>query len=175
MPAPAGSGDAAGMDTTTTPDVLGIAVGMIPVTDLARSAAFYERLLGLVYLREFSNADGTVTGCALYDAAARWGISFRLRRTTAGDPDLVGEHPLALRVRDLAALDRVEARARELGCFVGRGRHLDGDWVRVVDPDGIETVLAVPPDPGVATFVGVRTEERQPVSCYGEPLLTVRV
>jgi catechol 2,3-dioxygenase-like lactoylglutathione lyase family enzyme len=171
MPAPAGPGDAAGMDTT--PDVLGIAVGMIPVTDLARSAAFYRRLLGLTYAREFSNPDGTVTGCGLYDAAARWGITFRLRRNTAGDPDLAGEHPLALRVRDLAALERVEARARELGCFVGRGRHLDGDWVRVVDPDGIETVLAVPPDPAVSSFVGGRMADRRPVDLYSEPLLAV--
>lgn len=157
---PAGNG-------RTTPDV----VGMLPVADLARSAAFYQRLLGLTYAREFTDGDGVVTGCGLYDLTADWGISLRLRSSTVGDPDLVGEHPLALRVRDLAALDRVEAHARELGCFRGRGRHLDGDWVRVVDPDGIETVLAVPPEPFVATFVGVRMAERQPVCRYEAPLL----
>ncbi|MFI7708744.1 VOC family protein [Nonomuraea sp. NPDC049480] len=37
---------------------------MLPVSDLASSAAWYRDLLGLEYAREFER-DGVVTGCAL--------------------------------------------------------------------------------------------------------------
>ena len=47
-------------------DLIGIVVVALPVTDLARSAAWYRDLLDLDYVREFG--DGShVTGCALAD------------------------------------------------------------------------------------------------------------
>jgi len=159
------------MDTSI--DVTGIAVGMLPVTDLARSARWYQQLLGLRYDREFADGD-RVTGCALY-APDGWGISFRLRSTTAGQPDPRGEHPLALRVPDLAALDRLQARAEGLGLAPLRGRHDDAEWLRVLDPDGIVLVLAVPAPDLADGFVGVRMRDGQPAGTYGTPLLDVPV
>jgi hypothetical protein len=43
----------------------------------------------------------------------------------------------------------------------------------VVAPDGIETVLVVPPDPVPGAFVGVRMTDRTPTDFRPEPLLAV--
>ncbi|HET6937514.1 MAG TPA: VOC family protein, partial [Nocardioides sp.] len=67
---------------TTTTDVLGIVQVTIPVSDLARSSAWYRDLLGLEYVREFVG-DGQVTGTALADWDARYLVALRLRSTTA--------------------------------------------------------------------------------------------
>jgi catechol 2,3-dioxygenase-like lactoylglutathione lyase family enzyme len=158
------------MDTSL--DVAGICVGMLPVTDLSRSARWYQQLLGLRYDREFADGD-LVTGCALYAPEGTWGISFRLRDTIPGRPDPRGEHPLALRVPDLAALDRLQARADALGLAPLRGRHGDGEWLRVVDPDGIVLVLIVPAPDLTRRFLGVRVAEGREDGYYDAPLLDV--
>jgi catechol 2,3-dioxygenase-like lactoylglutathione lyase family enzyme len=77
----------------TAGDLLGILVVSLPVTDLARSAAWYRDLLGLDYVREFGDGE-RVTGCALADFAAHYMIALRLRSTTQRRADLRGEHPI---------------------------------------------------------------------------------
>src|SRR3712207_4691710 len=95
-------------------DLLGVVVVSLPVTDLARSAAWYRDLLDLAYVREFADGD-RVTGCGLADFAARYMIALRLRSTTQGRADLRGEHPVILEARDAAAAARVRDRATGLG------------------------------------------------------------
>jgi catechol 2,3-dioxygenase-like lactoylglutathione lyase family enzyme len=151
-------------------DITGIVVGMLPVTDLAVSAAWYRDLLGIPYLREFAGPDGVVTGCAVADLDTGYMISFRLRGTTAGRPDLRGEHPIILQVRDRAALDRVRARAQALGYRPTGGEHADAAWVEVVDPDGIATRFAVLTSPR-ATFMGVVFHEDGSATHYDMPRL----
>ena len=57
-----------------------------------RHAAWYRDLLGLSYVREFSN-DAGVTGCALADWQARYLIALRLRGSTSDDPPrIITEH-----------------------------------------------------------------------------------
>jgi catechol 2,3-dioxygenase-like lactoylglutathione lyase family enzyme len=146
-------------------DITGIVQAMIPVSDLARSAAWYADLLGLAYMREFTRGD-KVTGCALGHPDAGWGISFRLRGTTAGDADLRGEHPVIFGVPDLAALERIRAHADRLGYAPTSGVHADAAWVEVIDPDGIAVRFGVPVRRWTG-FVGVRDL----ATFYEEPVL----
>jgi catechol 2,3-dioxygenase-like lactoylglutathione lyase family enzyme len=150
-------------------DVTGVFVAMLPVSDLASSAAWYRDLLGLEYAREFER-DGVVTGCALYEVHGHYGISFRLRSTTAGQPDLRGEHPIVLRVRDRSALDRIHAHAAALGYAPTRGTHRDAAWVEVIDPDGIATRFACSSVES-ATFTGVHFDTDGASVFYHEPKL----
>jgi catechol 2,3-dioxygenase-like lactoylglutathione lyase family enzyme len=152
-------------------DIQGVLVAMLPVTDLARSAAFYRDLLGLTYRREFSRA-GVVTGCALVAPGGAYAVSLRRRDTTPGRADLRAEHPLIFRVPDRAALDRVQANAERHGLAPTRGAHADAEYVEVVDPDGICTRFAVALRPWDA-FAGAEFTADGTVREYGEPVLRV--
>jgi catechol 2,3-dioxygenase-like lactoylglutathione lyase family enzyme len=162
-------------DTTTGTavgrDLLGIVQVTVPVTDLARSAAWYRDLLDLDYVREFGD-DDRVTGCALADWAARFLIALRLRSTTAGAADLRGEHPVVLEAVDAGATARVRARADRLGIGWTGGEHADGAWTEFLDPDGIALRL-VHDARGPRSFLGVRfPAEGEPVF-YPTPRLAL--
>lgn len=148
----------------------GILVAMLPVTDLAASAAWYRDLLGLEYLREFERG-GVVTGCALYDPQGRYGISLRLRSTTPGRPDLRGEHPVIIGVPDGAALERVRDHAARLGYQPTSGEHGDGSFVEVIDPDGIGLRFVFPNSERDRSFTGLHVCDDGPIRQYDEPLL----
>jgi catechol 2,3-dioxygenase-like lactoylglutathione lyase family enzyme len=150
-------------------DLLGIVVVSLPVTDLARSAAWYRDLLDLDYVREFGDEE-QVTGCALADFTARFMIALRLRSTTEGRADLRGEHPIILEASDAAAADRVRDRATSLGIPHTRGRHADGTWTEFVDPDGI-CLRLVHDAAGPETFLGVRTTLAGEIRLYNAPRL----
>lgn len=128
--------------TTAGPWVSGVLVPMIPVTDLARSAAFYGALLGLELRREFVS-DGQVTGLALGRGDIGWGLNLRLRSTLAAPADLRGEHPVVWRAEDLDALHAFRHHAAGLGLDPIVFEHDDAVLVRVVDPDGIEVYVAM--------------------------------
>ena len=153
------------------PDLLGVVVVSLPVTDLARSAAWYRALLDLDYVREFGD-DEQVTGCALADFTARYMIALRLRSTTAGRADLRGEHPIILEARDAAAADRVRDRATALGIPHSSGRHPDGTWLEFVDPDGI-CLRLVHDAAGPESFLGVRTTPAGDMQLYDSPRLAL--
>jgi catechol 2,3-dioxygenase-like lactoylglutathione lyase family enzyme len=123
-----------------------ILVVMLPVTDVAASARFYTRLLGLTVLREFVH-DGQVTGCSLSHPRAGFALSLRLRASLDEPADLRGEHPVIWRVTDTAALERYRAHASALGLAPASRRHDDADLVSVVDPDGIEVLVGIPSRP----------------------------
>jgi catechol 2,3-dioxygenase-like lactoylglutathione lyase family enzyme len=151
------------------PDLTGIVQVCIPVTDLARSAAWYRDLLGLSYVREFSN-DAGVTGCALADWQARYLIALRLRRDTAGNADLRGEHPIVLEAASPAAAARVRERAADLGITATSGTHADGSWIEFLDPDGI-ALRIVHSALGSRGFFGVHFRSDGEPSFYDTPRL----
>jgi catechol 2,3-dioxygenase-like lactoylglutathione lyase family enzyme len=155
-----------------TGDLVGLVQVTIPVTDLARSAAWYRDLLGLQYVREFGD-DDNVTGCALADWSARYLVALRLRSTTAGDADLQGEHPVVVEAADASAADRVRARADALGIRWTEGRHADGSWTEFLDPDGI-AVRMVHDATGPSSFLGVRWMAPDGVTFYEQPRLLLR-
>jgi catechol 2,3-dioxygenase-like lactoylglutathione lyase family enzyme len=154
-----------------TGDLVGLVQVTIPVTDLARSAAWYRDLLGLQYVREFGD-DDDVTGCALADWNARYLVALRLRSTTAGDADLRGEHPVVVEAADASAADRVRARADALGIRWTEGRHADGSWTEFLDPDDI-AVRMVHDASGPRSFLGVRWTAPDGVTFYERPRLTL--
>ncbi len=151
--------------------LLGIVQVTIPVSDLARSAAWYRDLLDLSYDREFSDDDG-VTGCALADWQARYLIGLRRRSDTAGAPDLRGEHPVVLEAADADSANRVRDRATARGIASTSGTHADGSWIEFVDPDGI-AVRIVHSAHGPHTFMGVQFAGDS-VTFYDAPRLQLR-
>jgi catechol 2,3-dioxygenase-like lactoylglutathione lyase family enzyme len=141
----------------------------LPVSDLARSAAWYRNLLNLEYVREFGD-DERVTGCGLADFTARYMIALRLRSTNQGDPDLRGEHPIVLEARDAAATERVRDRATRLGIAYTSGTHPDGSWTEFTDPDGI-CLRLVHDAAGPESFMGVRWTATGETEFYSTPRL----
>jgi catechol 2,3-dioxygenase-like lactoylglutathione lyase family enzyme len=134
--------DATSETTPAGPWVSGILIPMLPVTDLSRSARFYQALLGLELRREFVR-DGQVTGLALGRGDVDWGLNLRLRSTLALPADLRGEHPVVWRAEDLEALNAFRDHAIGLGLDPILFEHDDAVLVRVVDPDDIEVYVAV--------------------------------
>jgi catechol 2,3-dioxygenase-like lactoylglutathione lyase family enzyme len=132
------------IDPTDSAPPVGILVAMLPVADLAVSAAFYARLLGLELRREFI-ADGQVTGCSLSRADLPYALNLRRKAALpTGDADLSGEHPIIWRVADQAGLDRFRKHAEHLGLDPVSRRHDDGDLICVVDPDGHDVLVGLP-------------------------------
>jgi catechol 2,3-dioxygenase-like lactoylglutathione lyase family enzyme len=152
-----------------TPELRGIVQVTIPVTDLVRSAVWYRDLLGLTYVREFSNADG-VTGCALADWQARFLIALRQRSDTAGGADLRGEHPVVIEATDAASAERVRARAAARGIDSTSGTHADGAWIEFVDPGGI-ALRIVHSAAGPRDFLGVQFAPEGDAVFYRAPRL----
>jgi catechol 2,3-dioxygenase-like lactoylglutathione lyase family enzyme len=153
------------------PDVTGIVVVSIPVTDLAVSAAWYRDLLQLDYVREFGGQQ-SVTGCALADFTSRYMIALRLRSATAGQADLRGEHPVVVEAADAAAAERVRARAEALGIPSKSGQHADGHWIEFIDPDGI-ALRVVHGAAGPRSFLGIRYTGDDDWDLYQTPRLNL--
>ena len=125
------------MPPTTRTGIRGIIQANLPVSDLARSAAFYRDLLDLEYVREFGDGE-TVTGCARADFDVPYLIALRRRDTLAGgEADLRGEHPVIVEADSPEAAERIRGRATERGLASTSGTHADGTWIEFLDPDGI--------------------------------------
>jgi catechol 2,3-dioxygenase-like lactoylglutathione lyase family enzyme len=157
----------------TTPNgVRGIIQTTVPVSDLARSAAFYRDLLGMTYIREFGD-DDQVTGCALADWDARYLIALRRRDSlAAGEADLRGEHPIIVEAESPDAAERLRARATALGIPSTSGAHADGTWIEFLDPDGI-AIRVVHSTTATDTFFGVAFGANGEPTFYNTPRLTL--
>ena len=140
------------MDCTEREAPVGILVAMLPAADLAVSASFYGRLLGLELRREFVAGD-QVTGCSLSRSDLPFALNLRRTSTLPGDANLRGEHPIIWRVADEDALQRFHAHAESLGLNPTMRRHDDAVLVCVVDPDGHDVLVGLPTNPWT-TFVG---------------------
>lgn len=112
----------------------------LPVTDLARSVAWYRSLLELELAGEFAE-DGELRGVQLVDPDGAFGIALRVREHCANRPDLAGFDAFALEAESVAALHRLAERSDQLGVPHG-GVQDRGEWganLDIADPDG--TVL----------------------------------
>jgi catechol-2,3-dioxygenase len=121
------------------PDIVGIHHVKIPVTDLAYSRAWYERVLDLEPHIEWCDDDGVTRGVAY---RPKRGFTLALRENPAAATGLTGFDPLAILVDTRADLDAWVARLDRLA--VAHGPVLDGTlgWlVTFPDPDGIELKL----------------------------------
>ena len=153
--------------------IRGIVQVTIPVTDLARSAAFYRDLLGLEYVREFGDG-ADVTGCALADFDAQYLVALRRRDTlrSGADADLRGEHPIIVEARSPEAAGRIRDRATAMGVPSTAGTHADGTWIEFLDPDGIALRVVHSPTLSDSFFGVVFPAEGEP-SFYDEPRLAL--
>jgi catechol 2,3-dioxygenase-like lactoylglutathione lyase family enzyme len=110
----------------------------IPVSDLARSRAWYEWVLDFDVQREFPDGDGVVRGVA----GAIGGVAVALRENPEVAKGVSGFDPICFAIPDKSAAIAWAARFEELGAdFTGPGEGTIGWVVQVRDPDGIEIRL----------------------------------
>jgi catechol 2,3-dioxygenase-like lactoylglutathione lyase family enzyme len=110
----------------------------IPVGDLARSRAWYERVLDFVVEREFPDADGVVRGVA----GDIGGVAVALRENPDVAQGVSGFDPICFAIPDKVAANGWAARFEALQAdYDGPGEGSIGWVLRVRDPDGIEIRL----------------------------------
>ena len=165
--------------TTTTEAPLGIGIAgldriaqvKLPVTDLARSVRWYQRLLDLRLWFEIVE-DGVLRGAALIDPEQRFNIALRDRSVCASQPDLNGFDVVAFLPSTRTVLEDLAERCAHLG--ISRSDIQDGpegSRLDVPDPDG--TVLRfyhfTAPTEG---FTGIEYREGRLVGSYDTPRLS---
>lgn len=91
-----------------------IAQVKLPVTDLARSVAWYRELLELRLWTEIVE-DGVLRGAALLDPRGRFNIALRDRSVCASQPNLEGFDVLAFLPTSRSLLDEMVERCQRLG------------------------------------------------------------
>jgi catechol 2,3-dioxygenase-like lactoylglutathione lyase family enzyme len=126
------------MDATVT----GFHHVKLPVSDVARSRAWYERVLGLAVEIEFEE-DGVVRGVAMRLPHGDGG-GIALREDPGHAAGLAGFDPVALLVPEREQVEQWRARLDELGVAHGgivTGHHGGKVLVGLRDPDGLEIRL----------------------------------
>jgi catechol 2,3-dioxygenase-like lactoylglutathione lyase family enzyme len=117
----------------------------LPVTDVARSRDWYERVLGLRAHLEFIE-DGTLMGTALRDASGT--VDLAIRHDPVRAAAMAGFDPVALCVPARRDLDDWKQRLEDLG--EPHGGIVPGHAGQVIvglhDPDGMEIRLYTPDD-----------------------------
>jgi catechol 2,3-dioxygenase-like lactoylglutathione lyase family enzyme len=149
-----------------------IAQVKLPVTDLAVSVVWYQRLLGLRLWVEIVE-DGQLRGVGLIDQSGLFNIALRDRRVCAGQPRLDGFDVVAFTPSSRQALDELVARCDRFEIDHGRVQDIpSGSVLDIPDPDG--TVLRfyhfIAPTAG---FTGLEIENGRHVRTYAEPRLGV--
>ncbi|MEU9017825.1 VOC family protein [Actinomadura sp. NPDC048394] len=151
--------------------ITGVAHVKLPVSDLARSVAWYRALLDMELALEFVER-GTLRGAALVHRASGVRIALRDRTVCAGQPVLTGFDAFALQVPTAQALHDLAARCERLGLpheHQDRGRY--GAALDVPDPDG--TIVrfiydAEEPPP----FLGLEFDGSGLIGTYNHPRLS---
>jgi catechol 2,3-dioxygenase-like lactoylglutathione lyase family enzyme len=161
------------VSTRTTTPIAGltrIAQVKLPVTDLARSVAWYRDLLGLRLWAEFVE-DGALRGAGLVDEQGRFAVALREREACAGRPSLDGFDVVAFLPDGEDVLRELVARCERLGvAHHGIRRTPDGAVLDVPDPDG--TVLRFYHYTGPLTgFTGIESRDGAYTGRYDVPRL----
>jgi catechol 2,3-dioxygenase-like lactoylglutathione lyase family enzyme len=128
----------------------------LTVTELERSVAFYDRLLGALGFRHLEDA-GDPSWFQRYPGGGYWGIALRLAppRTRARRHDrwLPGVHHIAFHAQSRADVDRVYSLLRDVGAEVldppaeysGAAYSAGYYAVFFADPDGLKLELVYEP------------------------------
>jgi catechol 2,3-dioxygenase-like lactoylglutathione lyase family enzyme len=112
----------------------------LPVSDLARSREWYERVLGYTVEREFPDDDGVVRGVGGRLPGA--GVPVALRQNAQAAAGNAGFDPVSFAIADRGAAQAWADRLDELG--VAHSPVIDATigWLLVFhDPDGTEIHL----------------------------------
>jgi catechol 2,3-dioxygenase-like lactoylglutathione lyase family enzyme len=124
------------------PTLVGVHHVKFPVSDLARSRAWYERVFGLRPVLEFADEeDGVVRGVA-YECPGLPGAFIALRENLAAARGITGFDPVSFAIADRDAAQAWADRLDQLG--VPHSPVIDATigWLVVFhDPDGTEIHL----------------------------------
>ncbi|MBG0568560.1 VOC family protein [Actinoplanes aureus] len=142
----------------------------LPVTDLARSVAWYRDLLDLRLWAEFLE-DGVVRGVGLIDPRGRFNIALRDRSVCAASPDLRGFDVVAFLPASGSVLTELMDRCARLGiAHNGVEETPAGPRLDIPDPDG--TVLRFYHfTESTDGFVGVESRDGRIVGTYQQSRL----
>lgn len=141
--------------------IVGIHHVKFPVSDLAASRAWYERLFGLQVRMEFRDESGGPVRGVSYEPIA--GVCIELREHPVAARGLAGFDPVSFAIEDRAAAESWVVRLDELGVAHSPIIEATVGWlVSFEDPDGTELHLySVQPhgvdhagEPGYGTRVG---------------------
>lgn len=111
----------------------------LPVSDLARSREWYERVLGYAVEVEFPDADGIVRGVG---GRLPGGIPVALRQNAEAAAGNAGFDPVSFAIADRTAADSWTAHFDALGIRHSGIRSGTRGWVvDVYDPDGLTVRL----------------------------------
>ena len=128
---------------SSVPPISGVHHIKIPVSDIVRSRAWYESVLGLQVGAEFTDEDGVVRGVAgaLSDPAGRVVLTVALRQNPEVSAGLGGFDPLSLSVPEHADLQRWVDHVVASGFDAPR---VENAVAALHDPDGHEIRLFSP-------------------------------
>ncbi len=116
--------------------ILGLHHVKVPVTDLSRSRAWYERVFGLEPEIEFPHDDGTVRGVAY---RAKNGFALALRENPTVARAIAGYDPFAILVQGRADIEAWATRLDDLGVAHSPVIEATIGWLMSFkDPDGLE-------------------------------------
>jgi catechol 2,3-dioxygenase-like lactoylglutathione lyase family enzyme len=139
----------------------------IPVTDLAKSTAWYRSLLDLEMHYEFVEG-GVLRGVSLINRSNGVIIALRDREVSAGRPSLEGFDVVAFAVSSRAAL---EALAERAGAGEVRDNGPFGSSLDLTDPDGTVLRFLWESPEAPQTFVGFEFGADGAISTYDRPRL----
>jgi catechol 2,3-dioxygenase-like lactoylglutathione lyase family enzyme len=112
----------------------------LPVSDLARSREWYERVLAFTVEREFPDDDGVVRGVGGRLPGA--GVPVALRQNAQAAAGNAGFDPVSFAIADRAAAEAWVAHFDALGVEHSGIRTATRGWVvDVYDPDGLTVRL----------------------------------
>jgi catechol 2,3-dioxygenase len=106
----------------------------LQVSDLARSVAYYESVIGL---HTISRGLGHARLGAPHDDAMLVGLTERAGATPVPRRGLLGLYHFAILVPDRAVLGRFLRHVASLGVHVGMADHLVSEALYLTDPDGL--------------------------------------
>jgi catechol 2,3-dioxygenase-like lactoylglutathione lyase family enzyme len=120
-------------------EILGLHHIKVPVTDLARSRAWYQRVFELEPMLEFPDADGVVAGVA-YQPKNGFCLSLREHPTLARA--MAGFDPFAILVRGQPDVQHWADRLDTLGIQHSPIIQATTGWLLAFhDPDGLELLF----------------------------------
>jgi catechol 2,3-dioxygenase-like lactoylglutathione lyase family enzyme len=123
------------------PALTGIHHVKFPVSDLAASIAWYQRVFGFVVIMEFPDEDGIVRGVAgTVPGLGEAGVALRENPDVA--KGIAGFDPISFGIADRAEADAWVAHLDELGIEHSPVIDASAGWIVVFhDPDGTQIHL----------------------------------
>ena len=117
-------------------EILGLHHVKLAVTDIQRSRAWYERVLGLEPILEWPDSQGVVRGVRF---RAKGGFALAIREDCAVAQAMVGFDPIAILVQGRADVEAWADRLDELGVAHSPVRAGALGWLLSFDdPDGLQ-------------------------------------